>query len=398
MGTASPCFTPAPHIVAAEIADVDVVTVVSEVPLSYSGLKLKVDTNVFVGEEGARVRRDGRPIGRVETQEYGSKMLGLAGLDAVHGPNGATATRTVEDICNRQRVELKIEKGARLSVVLGEPPEVDGVVSGPMRVGCGSATVAMFGPALKAVADEVLVLDPDITGLLSEHLAGRGLGMTWSGLIPAGDRSTIGRYFGEAGSGIGGTRFTDPREAVASVDPDVARPGMTVFITETAGELGFLFRLNDSLELEPVPLSPEAHRAMALIRENSEPSRVSALFVAGLGGSARSGVTRFPIKLNEAVRAGTVRLTVGGAPVFLLPGGGITILVDVEKLPAGAITRVPSPAMVAPVEYTMTRETYALIEGHVDNVRPLDVVLGERSHRFTAESPSQFVQSRPIRM
>jgi hypothetical protein len=34
---------------------VDVVTVVTEAPLSYSGLKLKIDTDLEVGPEGAQV-------------------------------------------------------------------------------------------------------------------------------------------------------------------------------------------------------------------------------------------------------------------------------------------------------------------------------------------------------
>jgi NAD-dependent dihydropyrimidine dehydrogenase PreA subunit len=379
-GTTSPCFTPAPYIVQESFDGVDVVTVVSEVPFSYSGLKLKVDTNLYLGEEGARVRREGRPIGMVETEEYGSKMLALGGVNSFHGPYGCTAARTISELCNGGEVDLKVENGARVRVRVGGRPLVDGVLAGKMRVGCGSAATAMFAPYFAQVADEVLVLDPGITGLFSEHMAGRALGKSWSGVTPVGRKSTIGRYFGEAGQGLGGTCFTNPREAIESIDPAIARPGMTLFVTDTAGESGFLFRLDERLELEELPLNSEAFKVMELMQENAEDARVSALFMAGAGGSARSGVTKFPIKLNQAVHAGLVRLTMGSAPVFLLPGGGITFAVDVEKLPAGAITWVPTPALVAPVEYTMTREVYARVEGHIEAIRPRQEVLAERRH------------------
>jgi 6-hydroxynicotinate reductase len=379
-GTTSPCFAPAPYIVEQSFDGVDVVTVVSEVPFSYSGLKLKVDTNLFVGEEGARVRREGRPIGMVETEEYGSKMLALGGVNSFHGPYGCTAARTISELCNQGEVDLKVENGARLRVRIGARPVVDGVPAGKMRVGCGSAATAMFAPYFARVADEVLVLDPGITGLFSEHMAGKALGKVWSGITPVGHKSTIGRYFGEAGQGLGGTCFTDPRDAVASIDPARAKPGMTLFVTDTAGENGFLFKLDDRLELMELPLGPDAYKVMELMQENAEESRVSALLMAGAGGSARSGVSRFPIKLTRAVHEGLVRLTMGGAGVFLYPGGGITFAVDVEKLPERAVTWVPTPALVAPIEYTMPREVYERVEGHLEAIRAREEALSGRSH------------------
>lgn len=58
-GTEYPCCRPAPHIVADIVRDIEVITVVTEAPLSYSGIKVKIDTNVHIGAEGARVFRDG---------------------------------------------------------------------------------------------------------------------------------------------------------------------------------------------------------------------------------------------------------------------------------------------------------------------------------------------------
>lgn len=385
-GTTSPCFSPAPYIVDETIDGVDVVTVVSEVPFSYSGLKLKIDTNRRIGQEGARVRRSGRPIGLVETEEYGSKMVALGGVNTLHGAAGVTAARTISELCNGGSVDLRVESGARLQVQVGEVPNIDGVRGKKMRVGCGSAVTAMFAPLLKEVADEVLVLDPGVTGLLSEHMAGRALGMTWSGVTPIGRKSSIGRYFGEAGEGLGGTRFAKARDAVSHIDARRARPGMTLFVTDTAGESGALYRLGDGLELVEMELTGAAREVMRLISENAEDSRVSAVLVAGAGGSARAGVCRAPVRLSEAVHQGSVRLTVGSAPVFLFPGGGITFMVDVEQIPVGAITWVPTPALVIPIEYTMTREQYEKIEGYLDSLRELRAVLMEREHEFMEEA------------
>jgi NAD-dependent dihydropyrimidine dehydrogenase PreA subunit len=385
-GTTSPCFTPAPYAVEETIDGIDVVTVVSEVPLSYSNLKVKVDTNVFVGEEGARIRRLGRPVGHVETEEYGSKMLAIGGVNTFHGRYGSTAARTIADICGGKQVALKIEEGARVEIRLGEPPKIDGVVPEKMRVGCGSATLGMFAPYLKDAADEAIVLDPHITGLLSEHLAGRALGLTWSGVVPVGTKSTIGRYFGTDGTGLGGTAVATAREAVAAIDMNIARPGMTILVTDTAGDTASLFRLGDDGELDEIDLTDAARRAVAVIRESSQASRVSALLMIGVGGSARAGVTKCPVKLNEAVHAGDVRLTVGGAPVFLLPGGGITAAVDVERIPAGAIGWVPTPCVLAPVEYTMTKDIFARVEGHLESLRTWRSVAAERAWKPARQS------------
>jgi hypothetical protein len=64
------------------------------------------------------------------------------------------------------------------------------------------------------------------------------------------------------------------------------------------------------------------------------------------------------------------RLTVGGAPVFLLPGGGINFMVDVEKVTPGAFTWVPTPATVCPIEYTMTYADYEEMGGHLEAIKP----------------------------
>jgi hypothetical protein len=254
-----------------------------------------------------------------------------------------------------------------------------------MRVGCGSATIAMFAPYFKEVADEVIVLDPGITGLFTEHQAGRAVGTTWSGITPIGTKSTIGRYFGEPGPGLGGTKILLARDAVASIDMSIARVGGTLLVLDTAGETANYFKIVENGGLEEVPLPQAAIKVVDMINENCEGSTFSAILMGGVGGSARAGVSKYPIKLTQAVHSGIVRLTVAGSPVFILPGGGITFAADVGRIPAGAVTWVPTPALVVPVEYTMPREVYTRVEGHLDHLKPLKEAVKDRNLKKLSE-------------
>ncbi len=121
---------------------------------------------------------------------------------------------------------------------------------------------------------------------------------------------------------------------------------------------------------------PEAVRQTVLrIGENCEPSLCSVLFMAGAGGSLRAGVTENPVLLTRSVKAGQTRVTMGGAPVYVWPGGGITIMVDVLRLPKNAFGYVPTPALVAPIEFTLPRRLYTDLGGHDDHVQPIETVL-----------------------
>ncbi|MEO0864605.1 MAG: 6-hydroxynicotinate reductase, partial [Pseudomonadota bacterium] len=69
------------------------------------------------------------------------------------------------------------------------------------------------------------------------------------------------------------------------------------------------------------------------------------------------------------------RVTLGGAPAYIWPGGGITFMVDVTLLPDGAFGYVPTPALVAPLEFTMKHEEYQRLGGHAKAIRNLDDIL-----------------------
>ncbi len=378
-GTTYPDCRPAPVIVRGTVGGVDVVTVVTEAPLSYSSVRVKVDTDMTLGQEGARVLAGGEPVGHVTTEEYGSKMLAIGGVNVLTGPHGFRAARVMTALVNRGRVKLRVEGGRRLEVRLGEAPVIDGVPVGKMRVGCGSATLGLFAPILREAADEVIVLDSHLTGVLTEHPAGRHLGLRPSGVRIRFRRSTPGRYFGDHGEGWGGTSVTDPRDVFAPDGLEAVAPGSTILVTETTGQNAVLFRVTDEHGLEVIRPTPAAERAVRAISETCEPSRVSVIYCGGTGGSARAGVTRHPIRLTRAVHEGRARLTVGGAPTFLLPGGGINFMVDAGRVLSGAFTWVPTPALVVPVEYTMRVSDFEAIGGHVGAMEPLDAVLKRAS-------------------
>src|SRR5665811_2296060 len=146
-GTTYPDYKPAPFIVSSEVDGVDMVTVVTEGIFSYCGVKVKIDTDRYLGPERALVRAQGEAIGHVTTSEYGSQMLSLGGVRHLTGGSRQEGTATCDallNLCNGKAVELKIDDGAKVVVQAGKPPIVDGAQEERMRVGCGSATIGMF--------------------------------------------------------------------------------------------------------------------------------------------------------------------------------------------------------------------------------------------------------------
>ena len=384
-GTTYPDYKPAPFIVASRHQGVDMVTVVTEGIFSYCGVKVKIDTDRYLGPEQAAVRVDGEQVGHVTTAEYGSQMLALGGVRHLTGGSkreGRVACEVLEKLCNREAVELTIDGGSRVVVQADAAPVVDGEREERMRVGCGSATIGMFAKQWLGHADEVIVVDDHITGVLTEHQAGRLLSMPPAGIQVRGRKSTPGRYFrvAEPGSGWGGTTITDPLQIVESIDPRRAWPGLRLLMVSTTGEQAAWYVLDESLRPVPAPLPEAVQAAVARIAENCEPALCSVLFMGGAGGSLRSGVTENPVRLTRSVRQCLTRVTCGGAPAWIWPGGGITLMVDVARMPARAFGSVPTPALVVPIEFTLRMADYAALGGHMDRVEDLASVL-ERARR-----------------
>src|SRR5579883_387638 len=391
-GTTYPDYKPAPFIVSSKVDGVDMVTVVTEGIYSYCGVKLKIDTDRHLGAECATVRAQGEPVGHVTTGEYGSQMLSLGGVNHLtHSgkKEGRVTCETLLDLCNRKPVELTVDGGATILVQAGKPPIVNGQSEERMRVGCGSATIGMFAKQWYGKVDEVVVVDDHITGVLSEHQAGKLLGARDTGVKMKGRRSTPGRYFhvAEPGTGWGGANISDPLDIIAGFDPKVAWPGLTLLMVSTTGEHYAYFELDEQLRPVPKDLPASLEESVARIKENCEPALCSVLFMGGAGGSLRAGVTENPVRLTKSVGAALTRVTCGGAPVYIWPGGGITFMVDVSRMPDNAFGHVPTPALVAPIEFTLKLSDYAELGGYMDHVRKLEAIESRDGQRHVQARP-----------
>jgi len=392
-GTTYPDYKPAPFIISSKVEGVDMVTVVTEGIFSYCGVKVKIDTDRHLGAECSTVRAQGEAVGHVTTSEYGSQMLSLGGVRHLTGGSRHEGTATCEtllNLCNGQAVELKIDDGAKVVVQAGNPPIVDGVQEERMRVGCGSATIGMFAKQWFGKVDEVVAVDDHITGVLSEHQAGKLLGVPETGIKLKGRRSTPGRYFqvAEPGTAWGGTEIDDPLTILGKFNAKKAWPGLRLLMVSTTGEHHGYFELDEDLKPREKELPGDLRESVARIKENCEPALCTVLFMAGAGGSLRAGVTENPVKLTHSVSDAFTRVTCGGAPVYVWPGGGITFMADVTRMPQDAFGYVPTPALVAPIEFTLRLADYAALGGYVEHVRPLSSIIAkdEGRQRVTARA------------
>jgi len=379
-GTTYPDYKPAPFIVSQEVDGADMVTVVTEGIYSYCGVKVKIDTDRFIGLECAVVRVKGEAIGHVMTSEYGSKMLSLGGVEHLTGGSKAEGRVTCDalmNLCNREAVTMQIDEGAEIVVQAGQAPIINDVREKLMRVGCGSAAIGMFAKQWEPHVDEVIVVDDHITGVLTEHEAGKQLDMRPSGIKIQGRRSTPGRYFqvAEPGTGWGGTDVEDPLTILKPADAKKAWAGLRLLMVSTTGEQWAYYELDENLIPQPAEISEELRVSADRIAENCEPSLCTVLFMGGAGGSLRAGVTENPVRLTRSVKDALTYVSCGGAEAYVWPGGGITVMVDVMEMPTNSFGYVPTPALVAPIEFTLRREDYAALGGHIEHIQDVASVL-----------------------
>ena len=277
-GTTYPDYKPAPFIVSSQHDGVDMVTVVTEGIFSYCGVKVKIDTDRYLGPEQAAVRAEGEQVGHVTTAEYGSQMLALGGVRHLTGGSkkeGVVTCDRCSSSATSSRSSSSIDGGATLAVQAGRPPVVNGAVEERMRVGCGSATIGIFAQQWHGHVDEVIVVDDHITGVLTEHQAGRFLehASRPASACAAGARRP-GATSRWPNPGSAGAAPTSPIRCPSSraIDPKTAWPGLRLLMVSTTGEDAAYFVLDE--ELKPVPAAmPEAVRKVVeRIGENCEPA------------------------------------------------------------------------------------------------------------------------------
>ncbi len=359
-GTTYPDYKPAPFIVSSEVDGVDMVTVVTEGIFSYCGVKVKIDTDRYLGPETAAVRAQGEAVGHVTTGEYGSQMLLARRRASSHRRLQEGRPRHLRHADGSLQLQAgrahRSTAAPRVMVQAGQPPIVNGVHEERMRVGCGSATIGMFAKQWHGKVDEVVVVDDHITGVLSEHQAGKLLDIPDTGIKMKGRRSTPGRYFqvAEPGTGWGGTNISDPLSMLGPFDPKEAQAG-----PDHADGLHHR-RARAPITCSTRRCSRSRRRCRPTCSSRSSASRRIAsrrcarcCSWAGPAARCAPGVTDNPVRLTRSVKDALTRVTCGGAPVYVWPGGGITFMVDVTQMPAGAFGYVPTPALVAPIEFTL---------------------------------------------
>src|SRR5207302_574010 len=88
-----------------------------------------------------------------------------------------------------------------------------------------------------------------LTGVLSEHQAGKLLGVRETGIKMKGRRSTPGHYFrvAEPGTAWGGTNIEVPLSILAPFNPKIAWPGLRLLMVSTTGEHYAYYELDDAL-------------------------------------------------------------------------------------------------------------------------------------------------------
>ena len=70
-------------------------------------------------------------------------------------------------------------------------------------------------------------------------------------------------------------------------------------------------------------------------------------------------------------------------------------MVDVTKMPENSFGSVPTPAIVAPIEFTMKLDDYQNLGGHMDNINRLEDIMQQREARiaeWNEENPWPFSQ------
>jgi len=366
-----------PYIVQDKVDDVDVVSCVSESHFLYSGIMVKIDAEKYIGEEGAEVFYEGAQVGMVTPEQYGSPIVYLGGVHTLSGKNGWLAAKVTCEVANRERVELRVKGGSKLELQVGEKPVINGELCDRRLFSCGVDVAFIWARRRESLVDEGIVIHRHLGGQWGTLVPGptKGVFRMVSGIRLRGENEIGWCLPYEGGFGWGMTNLEKPFDIVESFDPGKLNPGFTLLIMEANADRCALFEFTSEGVFKQIETPPQVMEVIEQIRENCQPARVSAYYMAGAGGGAREGVTKQPLRLSEAFRDGKASLTVAGAPALVLVGGGINIMVDVERVKPGSFHWTNAPATVAPIEWTMKLEDFISIGGNVKRIKPLKEVL-----------------------
>ena len=105
-------------------------------------------------------------------------------------------------------------------------------------------------------------------------------------------------------------------------------------------------------------------------------------------------MTENPVRLTRSIKDALTRVTCGGAPVYVWPGGGITFMVDVTHMPENSFGYVPTPAIVAPIEFALRRDDYAALGGHMGAIVEASEALKKAGRRESGHGEAAWPTAR----
>ena len=114
-----------------------------------------------------------------------------------------------------------------------------------------------------------------------------------------------------------------------------------------------------------------------VLQDSCEESRVSAVFAAGVGGSAPGRSHKEPHKTDPCRPRGQGINHYRRRETFHFSRRRHQLPCGRGTDPIWQYLSSPTPSFVLPMEYTMTMETFKEIGGHIEAVRPVEEVLGE---------------------
>ena len=179
----------------------------------------------------------------------------------------------------------------------------------------------------------------------------------------------------EPGTSWGGTNIADPLSILGPFDPEVARPDLRLLMVSTTGEHFAYFELDDELTSSRKRIAD----ALARIRRRASAKTASprcALYCSWAArvdrsrGSHRESSEAYPFRARRASPASPA-----AAPRSMSgPAEASPLWWTFAACPQNAFGYVPTPALVAPIEFSLKLSDYAALGGHMDHVRPLSSI------------------------
>ena len=146
-------------------------------------------------------------------------------------------------------------------------------------------------------------------------------------------------------------------------------------MVSTTGEQFGYYILDDDLVPQPAPLPEALQATVDLITENC--GRPCAPCCSWAVPADRFvPVPRNPVKLTRSVQKKHTAVSCGGVPAYVWPGGVPSW--SCSNLPDNAFGYVPTPALVAPLEFTVG-EDYHDLGGHDEDVRSIGAAIEDGS-------------------